>query len=113
MRKEVALLLSLASFSAALEPAEFFGANNDDYVEWFERVNYDGSLFLPSNDASQEGAAVHWSIDETHLSLAVAVRASGWMGFGLSENGGMQGSDVFLWEASQPDTITDAHILEE
>jgi hypothetical protein len=48
-----------------------------------------------------------------HISLAIAVRATAWLGFGLSENGGMAGADLFLFEASKPNEVRDAHVMDE
>jgi hypothetical protein len=48
----------------------------------------------------------------TTLRLAVAAPASGWVALGLSENGGMSGSDVVVFEAAQPDRLRDMHILD-
>jgi DOMON domain len=44
------------------------------------------------------------------LELAVAVRATGWLGFGISENGGMLGSDMIIFETLDPTVIKDAHV---
>jgi hypothetical protein len=32
----------------------------------------------------------------------VAVQATGWVGFGLSEAGGMLGSDMVIWDSQDP-----------
>lgn len=58
--------------------------NNDVYASWLASANYRSSLFLPA-DSQKSGVAVHWTIsdDNTTLSLAVAVEASGWLGFGV------------------------------
>jgi hypothetical protein len=96
-------------------PAEYFGASdNDAYLDWSESVSrYSSSLYFPSNADPDLGAAVHWSIEGDSIFLAVAARATGWVGFGLSENGGMQGADVVLFTAAEPDKLSDSYILEE
>ena len=60
-------------------------ANNDVYKSWLASADYQNFLFLPA-DNQENGVAVHWTVsdDNTTLSLAVAVEASGWLGFGVS-----------------------------
>jgi hypothetical protein len=96
-------------------PAEYFGgSDNDVYLDWADGVSrYTSSVFLPSNADPNLGAAVHWSIEGDSIFLAVAARATGWLGFGLSENGGMKGADVILFTAKNPDELVDSYILEE
>jgi hypothetical protein len=114
MRLPVSLLLFLwiASASGSSDYSTYFGGN-DEYIEWYETVKgiYNASIFL--SDASTSGAALHWSIIDEQLQLAVVARATGWLGFGLSENGGMRGADLFLFETAQPDQVRDAHVLDE
>ena len=83
-----------ASASAVL-PAEYFGDANAPYVAWLTsrgESNFDHSAFL-AGDIEGEGVAVHWTIDDdaSTIRLAVAARATGWVGFGLAEAGGMKG----------------------
>jgi hypothetical protein len=113
------VLVFLTSATAQTLPAEYFGGSDHDaYVEWLAvSVNnsasrYTNSIFLPTNGDPSLGAAVHWSIEGDSVFLAVAARATGWVGFGLSENGGMQGSDVVLFTAAEPDVLVDSYILE-
>ena len=99
-------------------PSEYFGgsnAENDVYLTWADSraLTYDSSIFMPSAADPAVGAAVHWSLIDDSIYLAVAVRATGWVGFGLSENGGMQGADVILFKANTPDELVDAYILDE
>ena len=49
-----------------------------------------------------------WKINGEDLELAVATQATGWLGFGLAESGGMIGADIFYYEA-ETDTLTDAY----
>ena len=67
---------------------------------------------MPSDVDVNQGAAIHWNIDEARgiLELAVAVKATGWLGFGISDNGGMKGSDALIFEAANPTTVKDAHV---
>lgn len=109
--------IAFASNSSSL-PSYFGGPNNnnDDYLVWYETTGhalYNRSTFVSSSEDPTRGAAVHWSIHSDRIELAVAVRASGWMGFGMSENGGMPGSDIVLFETAHVDRVRDAHVLEE
>ena len=66
-----------------------------------------------SND---DGAAIFWNInnnDDESIDFAIAVRSEGWVGFGLSEAGGMMGSDMALYSASNPDDIIDAYVVDD
>ena len=99
-------------------PEKYFGSNEKQaYLEWAQlpttSVAYNTSLFLPSATDEANGVAVHWKINNDTISLAVAARADGWVAFGLSENGGMFGSDVVAFEAAKPDSLRDLHILTE
>jgi hypothetical protein len=90
----VVVFLSLTATAQTLSnsPSEYFGGiDNDVYLDWWSKSfsKYTSSLFLPSNFDSDVGAAVHWNIVGDSINLAVAARATGWLGLGLSENGGM------------------------
>lgn len=67
---------------------------------------------MPTSLDDTDGAALFWNIDDSRINLAIAVRASGWVGFGLAEAGGMLGADMVLYEASTSG-LTDAHVLED
>ena len=88
--------LVLLSFSTAFQladdpPSYFGGVDNGPYLSWLDENNietrYNNSVYMPSIDQSS-GAAVHWSVDDEYIYLAVAARASGWVGFGFSDAGG-------------------------
>jgi hypothetical protein len=100
------------------------------YLQWIEETSnsYSRNTFLPSVANPNNGAAVFWnlyadSIDTsvarstpqqyTHIQVAVAVRATGWVGFGISEAGGMLGSDMALFETEHPSSVKDAYVLED
>ena len=95
----------------------FFGSRKLPYREWEARrgSRFSQRVFVPSAASPDDGVAVHWTIDEmsSSIHLAVATRATGWVGFGLAENGGMRGSDVVLFRADQPNQLTDAHVLDQ
>lgn len=74
------------------DPQSYFGgANHQTYLEWMSDNNiagkYNSSVYMPARGDSK-GAAVHWSVDDEYFYVAVAARATGWLGFGLSEAGG-------------------------
>jgi len=54
--------------------------------------------------------ALHWKIQDDKIYLAVAAEVSGWVAFGISEAGGMPGSDIILFEAAK-NTLTDHHAV--
>ena len=127
---KVALLANIFGMGFAVaSPSEYFTAAADKgtYELWLEGrgAAYERSVFLPTSSNPQEGAAVFWSIhddaDEIALSrtskpwiqFAVVVQASGWVGFGLSEAGGMRGSDMVIWDSQDPTKVRDAHVMEE
>jgi hypothetical protein len=128
------LLAPFACHALDLEdPASYFQSLEDDekavYQNWIEErlALYASHTFLPTVADPDNGAAVFWKIHtETDtavsrsgsnnghwIQFAVAVRATGWVGFGISEAGGMLGSDVALFRAAEPDTLVDAYIVEE
>lgn len=102
--------------ASAVSPAEYFAADgNAPYVSWLTsrgESNFDHSAFL-AGDVEGEGVAVHWTIDDdaSTIRLAIAARATGWVGFGLAEAGGMKGSDIVLFEAAT-NSVTDAYAVE-
>lgn len=72
----------------------FGGADHEFYLEWLAEssANYPASLFLPSAVDPTDGASVHWRLEGDSVFLAIAVKATGFLGFGLSEVGGMFGA---------------------
>ena len=101
---------------AAASPASYFGgSDNDPYITWFQSrgSNLDHSIFMPSAADPDHGTALHWTVNSTHIHIGFAARALGWMGFGLSENGGMRGSDMLLFRADQPNNVTDGYVLDQ
>ena len=90
----------------------FSSTDNAPYLSWLSahRDVYGNQIFLPKA-ASEEGVAFHWSIDNESntIRIAVAAKATGWLGFGLAEAGGMPGSDVVLY-TSNDQKLIDAHV---
>ena len=97
---------------------QFFGgtsqSSNAAYNTWFQSHGsfYNQSVFVPVLSNSSDGAAVHWSIIDDRIYLAVAARATGWVGFGLAEAGGMRGADVVYYTASTNELV-DAYVLSD
>jgi hypothetical protein len=119
-----------------LNASEYFGSLGDEvdksiYLQWLQDTSYPKHTFLPMVTEPENGAAVFWklySVDGftlssrndnnnqsayTHIQVAVAVRATGWVGFGIAEAGGMLGSDIAIFETANPSTIRDSYVLED
>jgi len=95
------------------DPASYFaGADNEAYLDWLNKVSYDRSEFLPSPAGNSTGAALHWTIQDEKIYLAVAAKATAWVGFGIAESGGMFGADTIIYTAST-DSLMDGHILDK
>lgn len=102
---------------ASLAPSDYFGGeDNEAYLDWVATLSSDltSTAFIPSAADPTLGAALHWRIvdNKDELELAVAVKASGWIGFGLSRNGGMTGADLFIVESKNLSAIGDYHTLD-
>jgi len=89
------------------------------YTNWVATHSslYPRHTFMPSSSSNDDddGAAIFWNInnDEDTIEFAIAVRSEGWVGFGLSEAGGMMGSDMALYSSSNPDDIIDAYVVDD
>jgi hypothetical protein len=73
------------------------------YATWLLQNgrNYESNAFLGSNDEF----VVHWKIDGDQIHLAAAVVATVWISFGLSESGGMKGSDLCVYTAENNEVV--------
>jgi hypothetical protein len=63
----------------------FFGADDgdaDEYADWLKNAVYERHTFLSSPHKPNDGMSVHWTIQGEEIRLAVAARATGWLGFG-------------------------------
>ena len=106
-------LLLLVAVTKAVDPSAFFGGTgNGVYLKWLNSSMYDRSKWLESSSATGLGVALHWSTNESHVQLAVACKATGWVGFGLAEAGGMRGADIVLYSAAT-DVLVDSYVLDE
>ena len=74
---------------------------------------YEKHTFLST--ANDNGSGLFWTVDvgAQEIYFALAVRAIGWVGLGVSEAGGMIGSDIMLFESSSPDTVIDSYVVED
>jgi len=97
----------------------FAGMSHEAYLNWYEDFavdsNYPNQIYLTGSDPNkpENGAAIHWKVDDEYVYLAVAARATGWLAFGISESGGMTGTDMVLFTASRPDELIDAYTNDE
>ena len=116
------LLLSLNVIVNAdsLASSYFSNVSTDEkevYTNWVatHSSSYPRHTFMPSSSNDGDGAAIFWNInnDDESIDFAIAVRSEGWVGFGLSEAGGMIGSDMALYSASNPDDIVDAYVVDD
>ena len=90
MKATCALIWLVAAPCKADDPTSYFNASdNAAYLSWLlsSSAAYDASFFLPSSAAPESGVALHWTLDNDRIMLAVAARATGWVGFGISEAG--------------------------
>jgi hypothetical protein len=96
----------------------FLGIDHQSYINWYDSSNidaYPNSFFLQGSDPQkpEDGAAIHWRVDDEYLHLDIAARATGWLSFGISEAGGMTGTDMVIFTANRPDELVDAYIGDE
>lgn len=119
-----ALLLHNAAVVAAAadddDPSNYFASltsdEKEDYTNWLadHASSYSRHEFMQGEeDDDANGAAIFWTIDNDTIHLALAVPATGWVGFGISEAGGMIGSDMALFTAAQPTELVDAHVVDQ
>ena len=52
------------------------------------------------------GYELYWTIADGTLSLGIVAETTGWVGFGLSQGGGMAGSDIVVGAVADDGTIT-------
>lgn len=75
------------------DPVDFFGGETEEnkvYLDWLQNKGntYSRAAFLPSPAGNATGAALHWTIQDDEIFLAVAAKASGWVAFAIAESGG-------------------------
>eukprot|EP00545_Synedropsis_sp_CCMP1620_P013501 CAMPEP_0119023262 /NCGR_PEP_ID=MMETSP1176-20130426/29606_1 /TAXON_ID=265551 /ORGANISM="Synedropsis recta cf, Strain CCMP1620" /LENGTH=578 /DNA_ID=CAMNT_0006978305 /DNA_START=45 /DNA_END=1778 /DNA_ORIENTATION=- len=108
------LLLQRGKRAAAQEATSYFGGvDNEAYLDWLAQSSYDKTSFLPSTTQGEElGVALHWSTDDSTIRLAVAAKATGWVGLGLAESGSMRGADIILFTA-ETNELVDSYVLDQ
>lgn len=62
------------------DPTTYFGGiETEPYVQWLEETTpYERTKFLPSPAGDSTGTALHWTIRDDQIFLAVAAKATGW-----------------------------------
>jgi len=106
----------------SVDPTRYFTgedstrSNTTRFDEWledsgngYENSMYFSSRFTDSLNDFEDGIAVFWTIKGEMIELAFIARAKGWVGFGLSDTGGMVGSDVLLYSVGKG-TLEDAFV---
>jgi len=86
----------LSLLTVGLATAELF-EGSAEYSDWFQThgSKYSRSHHLPHEEG---GLSLLWSLKEDSIHLVVIARAQGWLGVGFSENGGMLGADMMIYE---------------
>ena len=112
----LSLLLGISN-SLSADPLLYFGGNDNNVVEYTDWLSqnqalYPKSIFLSTDADESLGIAVHWSILDDEIHIAVAARATGWVGFGIAEAGGMLGADIVYFTAATGELV-DAHVLDQ
>jgi DOMON domain len=109
-------LLQCLGLAQAKDTSLYFGGNEvEGYTAWWQGASalYDKTAFVESTQADGgSGVALHWTIDGETMQLAVAARATGWVGFGLGESGSMLGADIVLYSA-ESNQLVDSYVLDE
>lgn len=77
-----ALILSLSVQTTVL--AMPWTETNEEYTVWLNSKGsqYKQHTFLETSSDPTDGMAVHWTIEDDMIRMAVAAEAKGWMGFG-------------------------------
>lgn len=104
----------LLTLSIAVNTANAALSSSDAYTRWLNSKgkNYVGSKVFykeagTTENQAEDIIALHWTIFDENaaatpkIRLAVAVEASGWVGVGIAEMGGMAGSDILIFEKQQ------------
>ena len=110
------LLSAFIWFQPSLSVNDCFGgADNAAYVDWAAGAgaSYTAAVcYNASSPDTTQGVAVHWKLDDENIHLAFAARATGFVSVGISENGGMKGADLVIFETANPGKLRDAHVLD-
>ena len=106
-----------SSFVPTVWGAALLNNSNTAFEAFVEDYGADyDHLHCMGGSSSASGASdvcILWKIDQeqSQIELAVTAGASGWVGFGISEAGGMPGSDMMIFEAASSETVADYFAL--
>jgi dopamine beta-monooxygenase len=96
-----------------LDPYSYFnGIDKQPYLDWLNGKSFHRQVWLPSPRNSTLGVALHWTIEDQYIRFGIAAKASGWVGFGISEAGAMRGSDIILYSV-ETDELVDSYVLDD
>jgi len=79
----------------------------------FDKTSGSDTYFMNSAVLSDpEKYVLYWNFTETDIVFKAVVKTTGWIGFGLSPNGGMYNSDVVLawFSPNGTENFVDAHV---
>jgi dopamine beta-monooxygenase len=103
----------LLYLAQAKDPSTYFGGSGiGEYTAWLLGASYGKTAFIESTQVDGAGVALHWNIEGDTIKLAVAARATGWVGFGLGESGSMLGADIVLYSA-ESNELVDSYVLDQ
>lgn len=104
-------ILNLRGFVLASEKFGHRKLLSSSYEHWLEDKadGYDHHQHLASTTKT-DGVDIYWKIVDDSLHIAVAANATGWVGFGIAEAGGMPGSDIVIFSAAD-NSVVDTHAL--
>jgi dopamine beta-monooxygenase len=111
--KQFIFFSCLLSLAQAKDPSTYFGGSDTEaYTAWLQGASYGKTAFIESTQAPGAGVALHWTIEDETIKLAVAARATGWVGFGLGESGSMLGADIVMF-AAESNELVDSYVLDQ
>jgi hypothetical protein len=74
----------------------------------------ENTIFVNTAELSGANYKLDWNYTDTDIIFRATARTTGWVGFGLSPNGGMRNSDLILsWTANGVNQFRDAHTENE
>jgi dopamine beta-monooxygenase len=113
MKTIIFLSLLLQWLAQAKDTSTYFGGTDiEGYTAWLQGASYGKTAFIQSTQVDGAGVALHWTIEGETIKLAVAARATGWVGFGLGESGSMLGADIIMYSA-ESNELVDSYVLDE
>ena len=70
-------------------------------------ASYDETSLFGNTAILDSKSMIHWNYTSTEIIIKLTIQTTGWVGFGLSPNGGMLNSDILL---AWPNEFRDAHV---